>query len=289
MQSPQEPLMTLEAERRLSCATLQLICFNRLLPQETQLSRNNSYWLDLCVTPRPNNARASYFERWGPHRYERIGDIFMVPPGEAFRVRADSGGRQASIVCQIDADAIDRRFGETVEWTDRRLEACLDIASPHIRSLLFRLAEEVRHPGFASEELLELLLNQLIIDLCRVLKVIADGPVAGGLASWRLRLIDERLREVRVPPTLAELADLCNVSIRQLTRGFRTSRGCSIGDYITQTRVDMAKRLLATDETIKSIAYSMGYASPSNFSYSFRRATGATPRQYRQRLQRVVR
>jgi AraC family transcriptional regulator len=30
----------------------------------------------------------------------------------------------------------------------------------------------------------------------------------------------------------------------------------------------------------------MGFASPSSFSYAFRRATGVTPRQFRQRVLR---
>jgi AraC family transcriptional regulator len=102
------------------------------------------------------------------------------------------------------------------------------------------------------------------------------------LAPWRLRIIDERLEALRVAPTLAELAGLCSLSVRQLTRGFRASRGCSIGEYVAQSQIDHAKRLLASEESVKTIAYSMGFASPSSFSYAFRRATGLTPRQFRQ-------
>ena len=35
-------------------------------------------------------------------------------------------------------------------------------------------------------------------------------------------------------PSLAELAELCALSVRQLTRGFRASRGCSLGEHIAQ-------------------------------------------------------
>jgi AraC family transcriptional regulator len=111
--------------------------------------------------------------------------------------------------------------------------------------------------------------------------------VTGGLAAWRLRLIDERLREIRAAPTLEELAKLCNLSVRQLTRGFRASRGRSIGEHVAQCRIENAKRLLATDESVKAIAYSLGFSSPSSFSFAFRRATGETPREFRQRLVRA--
>jgi AraC family transcriptional regulator len=76
------------------------------------------------------------------------------------------------------------------------------------------------------------------------------------------------------------------LSVRQLTRGFRASRGRSIGDYVAQSRIDHAKRLLATKQSVKAISYSLGFASPSSFSFAFRRATGETPREFRQRAQR---
>jgi AraC family transcriptional regulator len=95
------------------------------------------------------------------------------------------------------------------------------------------------------------------------------------------------LKEVREPPTLAELAGLCKLSVRQLTRGFRTSRGCSIGDHVAHSRLDNAKQLLSTEQSVKAIAYSLGFSSPSSFSYAFRRSVGETPRQFRQRMLRA--
>jgi AraC family transcriptional regulator len=174
-------------------------------------------------------------------------------------------------------------FDGDLQWTDRGLEASLDIQDSSIRGLLLRLAHETRYPGFASETLVELIAAQLAIELGRYCMNVNDIPVSGGLAPWRLRLIDECLREVRATPSLAELAALCKLSVRQLTRGFRTSRGCSIGDYVANRSIDHAKNLLATDQSVKSIAYALGFASPSSFCFAFRRATGVTPREFRQR------
>jgi AraC family transcriptional regulator len=70
--------------------------------------------------------------------------------------------------------------------------------------------------------------------------------------------------------------------VRQLTRGFRASRGFSIGSHIAASRVEYAKQLLKSDRCVKTVAYAMGFTAPSNFSAAFRRATGQTPRQYRQ-------
>lgn len=272
--------MTIEAERHVSIATVQLACFEQTATSDHIFQENSDYWLDLCLTPRPSNARACFRDHWAPTRFERLGELFLVPSGQRMQVRSDSG-RQASVICRLHADAVSQWFDGDLQWTDRRLEASLDISHGSIRNLLVRVGEEARHPGFGSEVLIELIAAQMAIELSRYCASVADGPAMGGLSPWRLRLIDERLIETRAPPTLSELASLCNISVRQLTRGFRASRGSSIGDHVEQSRIEGAKRLLATDESVKAIAYSMGFASPSSFAYAFRRATGVTPSEYR--------
>jgi AraC family transcriptional regulator len=275
-----------EAQLITPLATASVVGFLVDKPTNRTFRREAHYWLDMCLTPRPENARGCYSDRWGPHRYERLGEIFLVPPGEAIHILSDTGGNQTSIVCEIQAEAVDRWLDGGIEWTDRRLSAGLDIAHPYIRSCLNRLAEEVRHPGPGGGELADMVVAQLAIEVARYCQAIAEGPISGGLASWRLRRIEEQLHAGGPPPSLKHLAEICNVSIRQLTRGFRASRGCSIGDHIAQTRIEIAKRQLASDQSIKEIAFGLGFASASSFSYAFRRATGAAPRQFRQRQYR---
>ena len=41
-------------------------------------------------------------------------------------------------------------------------------------------------------------------------------------------------------------------------------------------------------QSVKAIAYSLGFSSPSSFSYAFRRSVGETPRDFRQRVLRVA-
>jgi AraC family transcriptional regulator len=279
-------LVTIHAEIRVPVATARLVRFNLLDPADNILREEEAYWVDLCLTPRPRNARACYRDHWNPHRFEPIGNLFVLPPRETLQAKSDGGSPQTSILCHLRPEALREWFEGDLEWTEGRLEASLDVPKGHIHSLLLRLAEEARHPGFASEVLVELISAQLGIELGRYCTAVSDTPSTGGLAPWRLRLIDERLREVSEAPKLGELASLCNLSVRQLTRGFRASRGRSIGDYLAQCRIDSAKRLLATDESVKAIAYALGFASPSSFSFAFRRATGETPREFRQRAHR---
>jgi AraC family transcriptional regulator len=273
--------VTIEAELRAPVAIAQIVHFSSREPADNLMRREDLYRFDLCLTPRPRNTRACYPDHWNPQRFERLGNIFLVPPGETMLARGDDSCQQSSLLCQLNPEPMRTWLDDNLEWTDPRLTASLDIREMNIRNLLLRLAEEARHPGFASEMLVELIAAQLGIELSRYCRAQNINNATGGLATWRLRLIDERLQEIREAPTLTELAEICQLSVRQLTRGFRASRGCSIGDYVAGSRVEHAKRLLATDQSIKSVAYSLGFSTPSSFCFAFRRATGQTPREFR--------
>jgi AraC family transcriptional regulator len=276
--------MTLDAQVRTPLATAQLVCFHVTGPADHVLRAQETYWLDLCLTPRPANARGCFSERWASHRFEPIGQVFLVPPRETLRTLSDGAPSQASVLCHLLPEPVSKWFDGELSWTEAKLEAGLDVQDANVRGLLLRLAAELREPGFASEMLVELFVAQLAIELTRYCAAVQPRAASGGLSPWRLRLIDERLREVRAAPTLAELSRLCNLSTRQLARGFRVSRGRSIGDHVAQCRIENAKRMLATDESVKAIAYTLGFASPSSFSFAFRSATGQTPREFRARL-----
>jgi len=276
-----------EAQLHAPVADAQIVHFDLSQPIDTVMRGEGVYRFNLSLTPRMRNARGCYSNRWNKQRFERLGNIFVVPPGESMQARSDSG-QQTSVICDLRPEVIQKWNGSELEWTDRRLQAGLDVSDANIRRLLMRLVEEMRHPGFASEMLVELVAGQMAIELGRYCNNVPENIANGGLAAWRLRLIDERLHEVREPPTLEELANLCKISVRQLTRGFRESRGTSIGEHVVSCRLDHAKRLLTTDTSVKAVAYSLGFSSPSSFCYAFRKATNETPQEFRQKTLQVI-
>lgn len=279
--------VSLEAELNLPGAHIWLVHLDHERPDEHMFSRENLYWVDLCLTPRRPNARARYVDLWSPHRFNSMGSIIALPPRFNIHLKSE-GGKHISLICALHADLVDRWLPHEFEWTDRRLEACLNLSDSTVRSLLLKLSHEMRHPGVGSRQLSEAIVQMLPIELARNLIAMDEPTEFGGLAAWRLRAIEKRVAEPGKLPTLAELANECRVSVRQLTRGFRTSRGCTIGDYLAQQRMDSAKRRLATNESIKSIAEATGFASQSTFTYTFRRATGVTPQEYRKRVLRAI-
>jgi len=242
--------------------------------------------VELCLTARHRTARACFRDYWRADRFERIGRTFIVPPGNVLLARSDEAGSLTSLVCELESQPILDLFDGLPEPTDALLLASLDIRDDKVQGLLRRLAEETQQPGFASEVLVESIATQLAIELFRHGNAIAERQPHGGLSSWQLRLIDERLREVRAAPTLASLAQLCGISVRTLTRNFSRSRGCSIGTYVANSQMQHAKDLLAAGESVTSIAETLGFSTCANFCYAFRRAVGLPPRQFRQQVLR---
>jgi AraC family transcriptional regulator len=246
-----------------------------------------AHHLELSLLPRSDHARACFPDHWGPHRYEPIGEMFLLPAGQLVHAKSDCR-HQNSICFTFDHAAIANWVDCEPEWTDRRLQGCLDIVSHDLRHLMFRIGEEMRTPGLASKTMIELMAVQAAIELTRYLVNIDEEKAIGGLSPWRLRLIEDRLVGDITPPSVTELAVLCNISVRHLTRAFRISRGRSIGNYVLEHRINHAKKLIESGLNIKSVASAMDFTAPSNFTAAFRRATGETPREYKQRVSRSI-
>lgn len=85
-------------------------------------------------------------------------------------------------------------------------------------------------------------------------------------------------------PGVAELAALCGISTRHLHRQFLALTGKTISDYIETYRIEQSKLLLALGEVpMKQVAAQAGFSHGNSFARAFRRATGLSPREYRQR------
>jgi AraC family transcriptional regulator len=186
-----------------------------------------------------------------------------------------------SLVCELRAGAVSKWLGEGIALSDRQRSLSLNGAGPRIRAVMRSLLDEWRRPGLAHDSMMELLAGQLALEVGRFCA--RDEGSAAGLAPWRLRRIDARLAEEGAAPSIAELAALCNIGVRQLMRAFKASRGGTLGDHIAQRRAELAKARLRGPDSIKAIAHALGFGSPASFAYAFRKATGLTPRDYRAR------
>jgi AraC family transcriptional regulator, melibiose operon regulatory protein len=69
---------------------------------------------------------------------------------------------------------------------------------------------------------------------------------------------------------------------------FRKTVGTTLVHYMTRLRVSRAQQLLATsNDKVLDVAFSSGFNSLSRFNDVFKKTCGASPREYRERCQRV--
>ncbi|HSS38353.1 MAG TPA: AraC family transcriptional regulator, partial [Polyangia bacterium] len=104
-----------------------------------------------------------------------------------------------------------------------------------------------------------------------------------GLPPAILRRAKEFLHDrMNRNPGIAELSAAVGMSVDHFSRMFKRSTGLAPHQYLSDIRLERAKRLLAEGHTpIIEIAYEIGYANPSQFSSFFRKRTGVSPSSFR--------
>lgn len=85
--------------------------------------------------------------------------------------------------------------------------------------------------------------------------------------------------------SIASIADHFEVSQSYVCDVFKHDFGCTVNEYIRDTRIQKAKQLLAEcpNVTIEDICFSVGYSSRSYFQHLFKKLTQLTPSQYRKK------
>lgn len=84
--------------------------------------------------------------------------------------------------------------------------------------------------------------------------------------------------------SVGEIAKVVGLSNNRLTILFRQQCGCGIAEYLTKYRINEAKNLLeGTGDKMYEIASRVGYTNSQYFCKVFKRETGYTPSEYRER------
>ena len=118
----------------------------------------------------------------------------------------------------------------------------------------------------------------------------ASGPQRAGLVERYgtnnppvIMAIEAMENHISDPLELTQLAQLSEISPRQLNRLFRSKMEQSTMNFYCKLRLEKARELLKQSTlTITEIALANGFASSAHFAHSFRRTFGSTPSSLRQ-------
>jgi AraC-type DNA-binding domain-containing proteins len=84
--------------------------------------------------------------------------------------------------------------------------------------------------------------------------------------------------------SLAQLADAAGLAPGYLSQLFRKETGITVSEYIQREKIEEAGKLLIyTDDTLLAISSRLNFHDQSHFIKVFKKHTGVTPRQYRNR------
>lgn len=223
------------------------------------------------------------------------GDILFHKPNEFHSLRANGVRAPNLVVIAFDSvsDAMHLfenvcvKAGETERNLFARIiaEAAVAFSSPLDDPSTTKLERAAESP-FASEQMLVLLLEQLLIHLLRRED---QTPFARISSSIKLRSdhdLVERIIAFMQENTYGSLtfADVCRFSAQSATNLktiFKNVTGMGVMSYYRALKISEAKRMLREgDGNITQIADRLGYTSVHYFSRYFKRATGMTPSEY---------
>lgn len=149
-------------------------------------------------------------------------------------------------------------------------------------AIIFHQLLHVANAEYYTSEACNFLLTSLLIELSQQAinsYIITHGNDASRRFSYLLAWIrTNTIRDISVK----EIADEFGYNRDYLSRLFREKINMTVVEYINYTRIEKAKKLLfETEDTIKEIAYAVGFSDDKYFMKLFKRYEFMTPSEYR--------
>jgi AraC family transcriptional regulator len=214
-----------------------------------------------------------------------VGSMIFVPPGERLRCLFTPGTRR-TVSCLFDINGLGIFDHDHWNWNAVDPEAAFNIRNPFIQVAMQRLAQEAASPEHGDKIHIEYALLFLAAEIKRHFDPHYSSREfdAGKLSAQQLRILSEILEdEDGALPSLLELAARLYLSGAALSARYRNTTGKTLRTYMAEARLHRAKRLLLEKDLLlmKQIAHRSGFGSTAAFSVAFRKATGMTPKEFR--------
>lgn len=241
-----------------------------------------------CVCMVSKDAKATMPRMIDRPRALLDGSLYsFVQPAGSFSGTLHRGGLYSSrCICFLPQyfEELDRRWPGAFSGMFERFGGTWDEAQSRIiMSALLGTGPQYR-PGSAL--LIQARIEQMVAALAAscagddAARCGASTRERSGLALEAQAAIERMLDEGRAPG-LDELASMLFVSRSHLCSTFSRETGQSVGRYAKARRIERAKVLLASGDSVAYVAARLGWPRPSAFSQAFKQATGTSPTEWR--------
>jgi AraC-like DNA-binding protein len=202
---------------------------------------------------------------------------FVIPPQRAVWI---PGGVEHEVSCR-GAVSLRTLYVDAPDGAHLPKHTCVLEVSPLLRALILEVMRFKREYELDGREGR---IAQLILDEIVTLPV-TDLHVPMPQDPRLARVCRAILDEPGCDADLDRLADVAGMSRRSLTRLFREATGMSVAAWRQHVRLLEALSLLAVGRPVTTVAFDVGYDSPSSFTAMFHKAFGVAPSQYFARLE----
>ena len=85
------------------------------------------------------------------------------------------------------------------------------------------------------------------------------------------------------PPSLVELSEEINLSLKKLKEGFKKIYGKPVYQFLIEHKMELAKKLLSDNNyNVNEVSLKLGYSTASHFITAFKNKYGLTPKNFKQ-------
>ena len=186
----------------------------------------------------------------------------------------------------IDPQLLSRVATENGLSLNVELEHRVIFSDPTILHVAQLFKSEIKNGGLAEQLYTESLRNLLAVHLLRNYSgaVVKPKVEEGSLDVLKLNQVKDFIEErLAFDLSIADMAAVVHMSQFHFARAFKTATGQPPHRYLTQRRMEQAKVLLSvTRLPVTEVAYRVGFYNTSHFTSQFRKATGTTPKGYRE-------
>jgi len=217
----------------------------------------------------------------GRRRRLTRASCFLLSPDTLFDVFSDNASELKLVWLSFRAAPVAEEEGGHTAAAPFDCPPYEELNAQPFAQIAGRLEELLRHRD-EEEELARfkqhLRLQELLYELCR-----SSSDPGGQLQSREAvrRSIDRLHRLDLADMSVDALARQANIGARQYTHLFKQLTGKSPVDYMTELRLNQAKKqLLTSNESLQRIAQRAGFKDVYYFSRRFKQMVGQSPKQY---------